>query len=249
MTTRHVLILGGTCEAAALAGRLHAADDYHPVSSLAGRTGNPRPLPGEVRIGGFGGVEGLAEFLSSRRIDMVIDATHPFAATMSRNAAAACDRIGLPRLRLERPPWVQQANDRWIEAEDVHAAARALPSDARRVFLSIGRQELAPFAARPEIHYLVRMIEPATKPPPLPRHELVLGRGPFHAEAEQGLLVRHRIEFVVSKNSGGDATYAKILAARHLGLPVIMIKRPEPPVGPCVETVEAALGWLRRHRT
>ena len=245
MAPRRILILGGTAEAVELAGCLEADPDFHPISSLAGRTATPHPVPGEVRIGGFGGVDGLADYLSSQDIDMLVDATHPFAATISRNAAEACHRLGTPRLRLERPPWTPRSGDRWIRALDAGDAARSLPASARRLFLSIGRQDLGPFSARNDVSFLVRMIEPPSEPLPLARFEMILGRGPFDAEEEESLLTRHRIDTVVSKNSGGDATYAKIAAARKLKLPVIMIDRPGAIPGKRVASVEKVLAWLR----
>ena len=244
MTPRRILILGGTTEAVELAGFLETDPGFRPISSLAGRTSTPHPVPGEVRSGGFGGVDGLATYLSSQDIDMLVDATHPFAMTMSRNAAEACRRVGTPRLRLERQPWNPQSGDHWIEVPDAGGAADSLPATARRVFLSIGRQDLTAFAGCRDTDFLVRMIEPQSEPLPLARHEVILGRGPFDADAEEALLVRHRIDAIVSKNSGGDATYGKIVAARRLGLPVVMIARPPAPDGPAVPTATAAMGWV-----
>lgn len=244
MAPRRILILGGTAEAVELAGYLEADPDFRPISSLAGRTSTPQPVPGEARSGGFGGVDGLATYLSSRDIDMLVDATHPFAATMSRNAVEACRRVGTPRLRLQRPPWSPQPGDRWIEARDAGEAANSLPATARRIFLSIGRQDLAAFAGCRDTGFLVRVIEPPSEPLPLASHEVILGRGPFDADAEEALLVRHGIDAIVSKNSGGDATYGKIVAARRLGLPVVMIARPPAPDGPSVPTATAAMGRI-----
>lgn len=245
MTSKRVLILGGTTEAAELARLLEADPGFQPITSLAGRTGTPHPVPGEVRIGGFGGTDGLARYLSSQAIDMLVDATHPFAETISRNANEACEQVGFPWLRLERPPWTRQPGDLWIDAADAGHAAKSLPTNAQRVFLSIGRQDLAPFSARTDVEFLVRMIEPPSEPLPLTRYESILGRGPFDADEEEALLIRHGIDAVVSKNSGGDATYGKIVAARKLNLPVIMIDRPKSLPGDRVESVAKVLAWLR----
>lgn len=244
MAPKRILILGGTTEAVELARLLEADPGCRPITSLAGRTSTPHPVPGEVRIGGFGGADGLAAYLASQNIDMLVDATHPFAATMSRNATDACRRVGTPWLRLDRPPWAQGAGDRWIDVDDADGAARSLPTDVQRIFLSIGRQDLAPFSARTDVAFLVRMIEPPSERLPLARCELILARGPFEAGEEEALLTRHRIDMVVSKNSGGDATYGKIVAARRLGLPVVMIARPPAPDGPSVPTASAAMGWI-----
>lgn len=244
MTHKKILILGGTVEAAQLAARLDADPSFEPITSLAGRTRHPAPLSGTVRTGGFGGAEGLAQYLTANAIDAVIDATHPFASRISRNALAACRQAGIPTLRLDRPPWKRQPGDHWIDVADVDEAARCLAEHGRRIFLSIGRQELSPFQDLPEIWFLLRMIDSPSGPLPLARYGLILGRGPFGADAEANLLAGHRIDAVVSKNSGGDATHGKISAARRLGLPVVMIARPTPPAGSIVGSVDAAVGWL-----
>ena len=243
---KRVLILGGTGEAADLAARLVDRPGFAVTSSLAGRTRAPAALPGEVRVGGFGGADGLAQYLRDGAIDLVVDATHPFAAAISRNAAAACAATGRPRLTLCRPPWTAGAGDRWIPADSIAAAAAVVGEHGRRVFLTVGRQDLAAFSGRPAIRFLVRVIDPPETPLPLADHEVVLGRGPFEAADEVDLLRRHAIDLVVSKNSGGAATYPKIVAARTLGLPVLMIARPHPPAGARVAGVEAALAWLER---
>ena len=244
MVSRRVLILGGTVEAARLAERLEAAPEFAAITSLAGRTRSPAPLPGATRIGGFGGAEGLARYLASDAIDVVIDATHPFASIISANVVEACRTAGLPWLRLERPPWHRQAGDSWIEVPDAAAVARTLSGHARRVFLSIGRQDLTPFADLYDIWFLLRMIDSPPELPPLVQYDLVLGRGPFAVEDEVELLVEHDIDTIVSKNSGGNASYGKIAAARQLGLPVVMMSRLAPPAGDVVDSVDAALDWL-----
>ena len=246
MSPRRILILGGTTEAVELAGLLEADPDFQPISSLAGRTGTPRPVPGEIRVGGFGGPDGLAGYLSSQSIDMLVDATHPFAAQITEHAVIAARAADRPLLRLERPRWQRQPEDRWIEAADTADAARCLPTDARRIFLAIGRQDLAPFSGRENQWFLLRTIDPPATPPVLLRFACVTGRGPFSVEAELALLRKHRIDTIVSKNSGGEASYAKIAAGRALGLPVVMIRRPAAPSGDRAVTVAEALDWLRR---
>ncbi len=242
-----LLILGGTTEAAALAARLDGDPRLAVTSSLAGRTQKPAALPGAVRVGGFGGPEGLEAHLAQQGISVVIDATHPFAATISEHAALACKRRGVPRLQLVRPAWQPQPGDDWREVATLEEAAALLPGLGRRVFLTIGRQEVGAFEALGEHWFLVRMIDAPAQPLPLARCELLLERGPFDRAAETALLRRHRIDALVAKNSGGAATYAKIAAARALGLPVVMVRRPEAPPGPQAPDVEQALAWLEAH--
>lgn len=245
---RSILVLGGTTEAAALAKRLAADPRVAVTSSLAGRTRRPAPLPGGLRVGGFGGVEGLAGYLEQARTGLVIDATHPFAARISAHAAEACARLGLPRLKLLRPSWARQSGDRWQPAADLEAAARLVAENRPPcAFLSIGRQELAAFSALAGVHLVVRMIDPPEDPPPLADCEVVIGRGPFREADEAALFARHGIALLVAKNSGGAATYAKIAAARGLDLPVVMVERPPPPAGPRAESVEQALDWIEGH--
>ena len=237
-----ILILGGTAEAAELARACTALPGLEVISSLSGRTRVPGLPPGEVRIGGFGVAAGLARFLAERPIDRVIDATHPFAARIGANAEQACREAGVPRLRLLRPPWTREPGDRWMEAADLAEAARRLPRLGCRVFLTVGHQDLGAFAGL-DLWFLVRTIEP---PAVLPlRHAQWLGgRGPFALEHELALLRAHAIDVLVTKASGGAATYAKLVAARQLGLPVVMVRRPPPPPGPVVHSIEAALVWL-----
>lgn len=242
-----LLILGGTTEATALAARL-AADcpGIAATVSLAGRTQAPRPLPLPMRIGGFGGAEGLARFLMASGTRAVVDATHPFAAIMPFNAAEACRAAGVPLLALTRPAWEQVDGDRWTRVHTMVEAAAALGASPRRVFLTIGRQELAAFAAAPQHAYLARVIDPPEGQVP-PRLTLIRDRGPFDAEAEVALMRRERIEVVVAKNAGGEATAGKIVAARRLGLPVVMVSRPAKPTVPTVATVDDAMAWLAGH--
>ena len=237
-----LLILGGTAEAVELARACAARPQIEVISSLAGRTRAPGLPPGEVRIGGFGGAGGLARFLTERAIDRVIDATHPFAVQIGAHAELACREARVPRLRLLRPPWTRTPGDQWIAVADLVEAARRLPGLGSRIFLTIGHQDLAAFAGT-ELWFLVRTIEP---PGVLPlRHgRWLAGRGPFGVEDELALLQTHAIDVLVTKASGGDATYAKLAAARQLGLPVVMVRRPPPQPGPVVDLVEAALAWL-----
>ena len=239
-----ILILGGTAEAAGLARALFEDPRVAAITSLAGRTRAPAALPGEVRVGGFGGSEALAGYLADNAIELVIDATHPFAARISRNAAQACEIASVPRLLLARPAWTPQTGDNWVPAADAAAAAGALPGLGDRVFLAIGRQELAAFAGLNDRWFLVRLVETPEAPPPLADYRLVLGRGPFAIEAERDLLRKHEIDVVVSKNSGGAGAAAKIAAARELALPVVMIERPPAPESETAETVEAAVAWI-----
>jgi precorrin-6A/cobalt-precorrin-6A reductase len=246
MTGRHLLILGGTGEAAALArGALARFGDAMSVTTaLAGRTRRPGPIPGQVRIGGFGGPTGLAAYVVEREVDRLIDATHPFAARISHAARLAADRAGVPRLVLRRPPWRRHPLDRWIEVDNLEAAALLVGRIGRRAWLTVGAGSAGAFAPATAVHFVVRLIEPPRDPLPLQWHEIVIGRGPFGTAEECGLLQRHAIDVVVCKASGGAATEAKLIAARELGLPVIVVRRPPAEPGPSVETIEAALDWL-----
>ena len=243
--TLRLLVLGGTSEASALALRLAARADIAPVLSLAGRTKFPAPPPIPHRTGGFGGIDGLRDYLAREKIDAVIDATHPFAAQMSANALAVCAQ-DIPLLRFTRPPWQAQPGDTWTGVADIAAAAAALGTAPARVFLTHGR-ELAAFAQAPQHDYLVRTIEPPDGLAALPRHRLVLARGPFALDAETRLMRAENIEILVTKNSGGTATYAKIAAARTLGIRVVMIARP-PGGGAETHDLEEVLRWIDRHR-
>lgn len=237
-----VLILGGTAEAAELAARLAGDPRLETVTSLAGLTQMPVAIAGRMRRGGFGGPDGLASLLSEEGYDALIDATHPFAARIAANAAEAAGKAGTPRVKLVRPPFECRDGDRFVPVADMAAAAAALPQGAR-TFLAAGRRELAPFAARADLWCVVRMIEPPAPGEALPRGELILGRPATDPDAEAELLQRHRIGWIVSKDSGGRAG-AKIEAARRLGLPVVLVERPRPPAGPAVADVSAAIAWL-----
>ncbi|MGB3263500.1 MAG: cobalt-precorrin-6A reductase [Microcoleus sp.] len=242
---KRLLILGGTGDAAKLAARASQIADIEVVSSLAGRTKQPfTPKTGTVRIGGFGGAAGLAAFLTDRPIDLLIDATHPFAAQISANAAIAAAECNVPHLMLVRPAWEMVEGDRWIEVASHSEAGRALSGQSQRVFLTIGRQELAEFAGLDAIWFLMRAIDPPAPNTPVPNGKLLLAKGPFLLEDERELLLEYRIDTIVSKNSGGAATYAKIVAARELGIPVVMVQRPQIPDVDRVADVEGAISWL-----
>lgn len=244
-----LLILGGTGEAAALAGEAVAAlgDRIAVITSLAGRTRNPAKLAGAVRVGGFGGAAGLADFLAREAIGLVVDATHPFAAEISANARDACAAAEVPRLLLSRPEWRQRAGDDWIAVDGVGEAAAELAARGGRALITVGVKELHHFAGLDGVFCLVRLIEPPAAPLPLADHAVIVGRGPFSVESERALLAEQRIDCVVSKASGGAATEAKITAARELALPVIMLRRPAPPEGARVNDTAAALAWISGH--
>jgi precorrin-6A/cobalt-precorrin-6A reductase len=241
---RRILILGGTTEARRLAQRLAERDDVAVTVSLAGRTTAPAAHAVPVRIGGFGGAEGLRQYLTTERVDVLIDATHPYAAIISANAAEAAATTRVPLLALRRPPWAPRSGDRWIEVADTTAAVQAIGEEARRVFLALGKTEITTFARAPQHHYLVRSVEPVDPPLAVPHAFYVTGRGPFTEAADRALLATHAIDLVVAKNSGGTAPYGKMAAARVLGLPVILLRRPALPDVPTVETVEDAAMWL-----
>jgi precorrin-6A/cobalt-precorrin-6A reductase len=238
-----VLILGGTAEARALAAALTELPDVQPISSLAGRVAEPVLPAGEVRIGGFGGEAGLADWLTSERIAAVIDATHPFAARISRSAAGAASASGVPILALRRPGWVEEPGRGWQRVPSLSAAAAALRGLGERVLLTTGRTDLAPFAPLDEHWFLIRSIDPPS--PPLPaRHQILLARGPFSVPDEVALMLDHRIAVLVTKDSGGPLTEAKLTAAGQLGLPVVLVDRPAFPEIETVKTVEAAVQWV-----
>lgn len=239
-----LLVLGGTAEAAELTARLAGDDRLETVTSLAGLTRMPTALAGRVRRGGFGGPDGLAAFLNGERYDALVDATHPFAARIAEHAAEAAGMAGVPRVKLVRPPFERTPTDRFIPVPDMAGAAAALPQGAR-VFLAAGRREIATFADRKDLWCLVRMIEPPAAGETLPAGEVILGRPPADPEAEVELLTTYRIGWIVSKDSGGQAA-AKIIAARRLGLPVVLVERPAPPPGPTVPSVAEAVAWIER---
>jgi precorrin-6A/cobalt-precorrin-6A reductase len=242
--TSRILILGGTIEARLLADALAKRPGVTVTLSLAGRTANPLPQPVPVRIGGFGGADGLAAYLRDERIDALIDATHPYAATISANAAEAVRATGVPLVALRRKAWTKVDGDSWVEVATMDEAVRALGQAPRRVFLALGRKELQLFTAAPQHVYLIRSVDPVDPPLAVPHAIYIAARGLFSEAEDRALLKRHRIDVVVAKNSGGSATYGKIAAARTLQLPVIMLARPALPEVSSVATVEEALVWL-----
>jgi precorrin-6A/cobalt-precorrin-6A reductase len=244
----HILILAGTSEASALARALAGRSDIAATLSFAGRTESPITPPIPFRVGGFGGVEGLRAYLRSERIDAVIDATHPFAAQMSRHAQAACLAEAIPIVVFTRPAWAPQAGDDWIEVERIEEAVAALGEESRRVFLTQGRLQLGAFQAAPQHIYLVRSIDVPEEVSALPRHRLILARGPFSLNDELALMREAAVEILVSKNSGGEATYAKIEAARRLRVKVVMLKRPEGGSGTAIHDLYQILSWIDAHR-
>ncbi|MEV7424736.1 cobalt-precorrin-6A reductase [Streptomyces sp. NPDC091212] len=241
----HLLILGGTTESRRLAEALHGRTRFRVTTSLAGRVARPVPPPGDVRVGGFGGADGLARWLREHRVDALIDATHPFAATISHNAALAAASTRVPLLALRRPSWEPVAGDDWRTVGSLDEAAEALRGlGARRVFLTTGRMGLAAFAHLDGPWFLVRSVD-APEPPCPARTEVLLDRGPFTLDGEREILRRHRIDAVVTKDSGGAATAPKLTAAREAGVPVVVVRRPPVPEGVAVaETVEDAVEWV-----
>ncbi|MGW3287245.1 cobalt-precorrin-6A reductase [Streptomyces sp. NPDC001002] len=239
----HVLILGGTTEARELAGVLVARVGVRVTTSLAGRVARPGELDGEVRIGGFGGSEGLADWLREQHVDAVVDATHPFAAAITENAARAGAATGVPVVVLRRPGWLAGPADRWHLVASLADAAEALQGFGRRVFLTTGRLGLSAFAGVTDRHFLVRSVE-LPEPPLPPDTQVLLARGPFAVADETALLREHRIDVLVTKDSGGEATAAKLTAARELGLPVVVVRRPPLPEG--VRAVADVAGVLGR---
>jgi len=240
-----VLILGGTTEARLVGERLAKRNGLEVTLSLAGRTASPVPHAVPVRIGGFGGASGLADYLTAECIDALIDATHPYATVISENAATAARQTGVAFISLRRAPWRVVAGDRWIEVNDTDAAVRAIGAASRGVFVALGRNELAPFAGAPPQHrYLVRSVDPVDPPLPLPHVTYITARGPFSEADDRALMEKHKIDVVIAKNSGGNAAYGKIAAARALGIGVILVRRPPEAEAPSVETIDAAIEWL-----
>lgn len=237
-----VLVLGGTTEASQLAAALASAR-INAIFSYAGRTESPQAQPLPIRVGGFGGVEGLGVWIREHGITHVVDATHPFAAQMSRNAVAACAVTGTPLLALERPAWQALPGDRWQRVPDLESAARSLPESPARIFLAIGRQHLQPFLARTEHWFLLRLVD-AGVTLAAEQGQVLLARGPFTEAADTDLLRAHRITHVVAKNSGGSGAEAKLRAARALGLPVILIDRPTLAPRTTTGHIDAVLRWL-----
>jgi precorrin-6A/cobalt-precorrin-6A reductase len=237
-----ILLLGGTTEANLMAQTIAKAG-LAGVYSYAGRTEAPMGQPIHMRVGGFGGVEGLRAYIDAEGISHVIDATHPFAAQMSRNAVAACAGTDTPLIALERAPWVAGEDDRWTHVPDIPAAVAALDGPPQRVFLAIGRQHIDAFAAQPQHRYLLRLVDEPTSPLPFPA-DVIVARGPFDLAGDTALMQEHGTEVVVAKNAGGKGAVAKIAAARALGLPVVMIDRPLVPPRPVAHSVAGVMAWL-----
>lgn len=224
--THRILILGGTTESRELASRLAVGLNTEVVLSLAGRTSEPMQYPVPVRIGGFGGPAGLADYIGERRIDLLIDATHPFSAQMSRHAALAAAETGVAFFKLCRPAWQKTERDVWTDAASIADAVAKLGTARRNVFVTLGRQELAPLSSAPHHSYLVRSVDPVDPPLGVPEVRYIQARGPFALDAERELLAGEKIDAILAKNSGGEATYAKIEAARELGIEVVLVRRP-----------------------
>ncbi len=243
----NVLILGGTTEARELAERLGDDRRFAVTLSLAGRTRVPGRHPVPVRVGGFGGADGLAAYLRDRKTDILVDATHPFAAAISANALTATRATGVPLLVLRRHAWQPTQGDRWTQVNSIAEAVKAIGNEPKRVFVTTGRQDLMPLQSAPQHSYLVRSVDPVEPAPDLPDIRYLLDRGPFNEEAERALMERERIDTLLAKNSGGHATYGKIAAARDLGIPVIMVRRPEVPAGPVASSVAEAAAMIADH--
>jgi precorrin-6A/cobalt-precorrin-6A reductase len=237
-----ILLLGGTTEANLLAVAIAKAG-LSAVYSYAGRTEAPMGQPIHMRVGGFGGVQGLCTYLQAEKITHVIDATHPFAAQMSGNAVAACAAEGIPLIALERAPWTAGEGDRWTHVPDLAAAVAALDGPPQRVFLAIGRQHVDAFAAQPQHRYLLRLVDQPTGPLPFAA-DVIVARGPFDVAGDTALLQQHGTQVIVAKNAGGKGAVAKIAAARALGLPVVMIERPVVPPRRVVHGVAGVMAWL-----
>ena len=237
-----ILLLGGTTEANLVAQAIAKAG-LAGVYSYAGRTEAPMGQPIHMRVGGFGGVEGLGAYLQAEGITHVIDATHPFAAQMSRNALAACTAHVIPLIAMERAPWSAGEGDRWAHVPDIAAAVTALAGPPQRVFLAIGRQHIDAFAVQPQHSYLLRLVDTPSGPLPFPA-DVVVARGPFDVAGDTALMQDHGTDVIVAKNAGGKGAVAKIAAARILGLPVVMIDRPALPPRQVVHSVTAVMAWL-----
>jgi precorrin-6A/cobalt-precorrin-6A reductase len=243
-----ILILGGTTQASQLARALAGRADIEAILSLAGRTQNPLPAPVPSRSGGFGGVEGLVAYLREQKIDALIDATHPFAENMSAHAREASALSATPLLVFTRPAWTPAPGDKWTEVANMAEAVAALGEAPRRVFLTQGRLQLAAFAAAPQHSYLVRAIDRPAELALLPHHKFISARGPFALQDELALMREEKIEILVTKNSGGEATAAKLVAARMLGLPVVLVARPPAAEARQVFTLDEVLRWIEAHR-
>jgi precorrin-6A/cobalt-precorrin-6A reductase len=243
-----LLILGGTSEASALARRLAGAPGVASMLSLAGTTANPAQAPIPQRVGGFGGIAGLTTFLVRERIGAVIDATHPFASRMSTNAVAACRATDTPLVVFTRPPWTRELGDRWIDVATIEEAVDALGALPKTAFLTQGRLQLVAFARAPQHRYVVRAIDRPGEIDALPGCKLILKRGPFSLADEVTLMRNEGVEALVTKNSGGRATYPKIEAARALGIEVVIVRRPPPPEAETLHDLDTVMAWIAAHR-
>ncbi len=244
----NLLVLGGTTEATALCQRL-AQDGIAGTISFAGRVERPIRQPLPQRVGGFGGVAGLADYLRSKKITHVVDATHPFAAQMSANAVAACAQVDIPLVALTRAPWSPESGDNWTNVPDIAGAVQSLNRPPQRIMLAVGRMHLAEFAPNPQHFYLLRLVDPPAFHVPFAHFEVIVDRGPFSIDADLALMKAHAIDLVVSKNSGGTGAFAKVRAARALKLPVIMIDRPRIPDRAEVYDVENVIEWVSHAST
>ncbi len=242
-----VLLLAGTTEAASLARRLADEKIVAATLSLAGRTANPIASPLPVRVGGFGGVAGLSGYLTAENIDLVIDATHPFAAQMSGNAIAAAAAVGIPLLAIERPPWTRAEGDDWTEYDSIEAAIAGLPATPQDVFSGLGRQAITALSKAPQHRYVIRVVDASEPPANLPHATIIAARGPFRTKDDIDLFSRCGISHVLAKNAGGDAAYSKIEAARKLGIKVHMVRRPAIAPRSTVTSVDDALAWIKAH--
>jgi precorrin-6A/cobalt-precorrin-6A reductase len=246
MPVKHLLILGGTAEARELARRvsLMMGKKVRVTTSLAGRRATTPALAGDVRIGGFGGIEGMMTYMSDHSVDWVVDATHPFADQISDHANVACAGVPVPRLQLLRPGWKMPPGATYLEVDGLDGAAEILPRVARRIFLTTGLGGLDAFSGLDDLWFLVRLIDAPKTPPPLADYQLITGAPPYTLEDEQGLLTEHDIDTLVTKDSGGEGTEAKVIAAAEAGVTIILIRRPPSEPGPLAETVDEAFAWV-----
>jgi len=244
--TKKILILGGTGEAAALARRLdlETPDGVEIITSFAGRTSNPPVLPGRVISGGFGGIQGLKTFIEQEHINLVIDATHPFADTISDSAYVACTVTNVLRITLARPEWSLPSDGKWVEVDDMAAASEAIETFAKRTFLTIGTRGLDAFADLEQMWFLVRLIEEPTEPLPLTNYQVITGRPPHDLESERQLISGHHIDCLVAKHAGGAATEGKILAALEAQIPIVLIRRPPRLPGHWTESMDDCVEWI-----
>jgi precorrin-6A/cobalt-precorrin-6A reductase len=244
-----ILLLGGTSEASLIAKRLASVPGVTATLSLAGRTRSAVPSPLPVRVGGFGGADGLADYIRREGVDLAVDATHPFAAQISVNAIAACGTSAIPLLAIERPPWEKTSGDHWSEHDSIEDAVAALPDVPADVFSALGRSSILALGAKPQHRYVIRVVDPVELPFELSHATVIATRGPFRVDDDIALFREHGIAYILAKNSGGDAAYAKIAAARLLGLPVHMVRRPAIAERDTVSTVEEAMIWIMRHHS